>query len=739
MSVTAHRTPGDDVAPTVAFDVVHAVPGRVRCRVDRLRSDSAYARRLTALGRREGALSVSPAAASLVLRHPPEASLAEARARVDELLELADHEPVDPPPAAPRSALQGRWPRLVLPAVMAAIAGLGGIAGMAVPTPVGAIAILAASLPIARRATHALRVERRLNIDVLDMTAITLTTLRGSLMAPAFMISLVEIGEAIRERTARASRRELLDLLDSIAQVVWVERHGERRQVPTDEIRRGEVVVLYPGDRIPVDGRIVAGRGLIDEHQLTGEAMPALRAEGEVVYASTLVREGHLHIGVEQIGAETRAGRIVALMREAPVHDTRIEDYAAKLADRIVLPALLLAGGVLLATRSPNRAAAILITDFATGIRVSVPTTVLAAMTRAAQRGVLIRSGHALEQLASVDAVVFDKTGTVTRGEPTITGVQTAHEGVDPLEVLALALTAEQRLNHPVAEAVVRYAHQHKVKPDRRSGWHYDIGLGVRATIDGRTVLVGSDRLMNREGIDTQVLDARRGADAESLIYVAREGELLGGMAYADPVRVESHDVLRALRDAHGMETHLLTGDRPQTAAAVAEQLGIPSANVHARLFPEEKAAVVRELRDRGRCVAFVGDGINDLPALAYADVSVSFGGATDVARETADVVLMNDDLRGLPIAFGIARQALRLIHQNIGIVAGVNVSAMSVATTVGLGPVAAAVIHNGSTVVAALNGLRPLLDGEPQRNPTRPTALKIPPRAADEKEVTDG
>ncbi len=360
-------------------------------------------------------------------------------------------------------------------------------------------------------------------------------------------------------------------------------------------------------------------------------------------------------------------------------------------------------------------------------------------MTRAAQRGVLIRSGHALEQLAAVDAVVFDKTGTVTRGEPSITGVQTAREGVDPLEVLALALTAEQRLNHPVAEAVVRYARQHKVKPGRRSGWHYDIGLGVRAKIDGRTVLVGSDRLMDREGVDTQALGARSGADAESLIYVACEGELLGGMAYADPMRGESHDVLRALRDAHGMETHLLTGDRPQTAAAVAEQLGIPSANVHARLFPEQKAAVVRALRDRGRCVAFVGDGINDLPALAYADVSVSFGGATDVARETADVVLMDDDLRGLPIAFGIARQALRLIHQNIGIVAGVNVSAMSVATTVGLGPVAAAVIHNGSTVVAALNGLRPLLDGEPQRNPARPTGLKIPPRAADEEGVTDG
>jgi Cu2+-exporting ATPase len=613
-------------------------------------------------------------------------------------------------PSSPVRAdlFRSRLPRILFPGVMAGVAGLSRLIGLGFPAPVGALAVLAASLPIARRAYHSIRVERRLNIDVLDMTAIVLTTLRGSYMAPAAMIGLVEVGEAIRERTARASQRELLDLLDSIAHVAWVERDGERLQVPIEEIRRGEVVVVYPGDRVPADGRVLEGSALIDEHQLTGEPMPVLREEGQVVYASTLVREGHLHIAVEQLGRETRAGRIVALMRDAPVHDTRIEDYAGKVADRIVVPALLLAGAVFAVTRDPARAASILITDFATGIRVSVPTTVLAAMTGAAERGVLMRSGRALEQLAGVDAVVFDKTGTVTQGQPSVTRVVSVREDVSDRDVLVLAATAEQRLNHPVAEAVLRYAGSQRVEPGSRGDWQYEIGLGVRSEIGGSVVLVGSDRLLRREEVSMDGVPSERDS-GESHVYVAVDGRLWGYMSYADPVRPEAARVVAELRDIAGMEIHMLTGDRAETARAVGRQLGIAAGNVHGELFPEQKAEVVRALHDAGKLVAFVGDGINDLPALAYADVSISFNSATDVARETADVVLMEDSLSGLPVAFSTARQALGLIRQNIGIVGGVNLAAMAVTTATGLQPVTAAFLHNGSTVVAALNGLRPL------------------------------
>ncbi len=705
----------------VSSRLVHAVPGRLRFRVPALAADQPYAERLVAVARSEPSIidiRVNRTAGSITVRHAPLLAQSEVAGRFDELLRAA-RDPGLALVAEPQRRLRGPWRRLGLPGLTAALAVLSGPFGLAVPASLVAGAVGVSAIPIARRAVHSLRAERRLNIDVLDMTAIVLTTLRGSFLAPAVMIGLVEVGEAIRGRTARASEREVLDLLASMAQSVWIERSGERHLVPMEEVARGDTVVVYPGDRVPVDGRILDGTGSIDEHQLTGESLPVVRSEGETVYASTLMREGHLHIRVEQVGSETRAGRILRLMQDAPVHDTRIEDWAARVADRAVLPAFLLSGAVLLVTRNPARAASILITDFMTGIRVSVPTTVLAALTGAARRGILIRSGRALEKLAGVDTVVFDKTGTVTRGQPTVIGVEGMTQGMPALEVLALAASAEQRLTHPVAEAVVRYAEERGVKPRRRRSWHYDIGLGVRARVDGRTVLVGSDRLMEREGVDlARFASPAQRAKGLSRIFVASDGELRGSMAYADPSRPESRAVISGLRGMHGMEIHLLTGDKRPAAESVADELGIEQARTHAELFPEDKARVVRELRAAGRNVAFVGDGVNDLPALAYADVSVSFGGATDVARETADVVLMDDDLRGLPDAIAMAREAMRLSRQNIGIVAGTNLVALGLATAGALGPVSAAVIHNGCTIVAGANGLRPLVQPGDDRAP---------------------
>jgi Cu2+-exporting ATPase len=708
-------------APTVpVHEVVHQLPDRLRCHAPRITVDAAYSRRLTAAAGhddRVASVRINRSAGSVAIRWASSMPAHLACDRVVELLRLADTAPTG---AATVGALfEGRWPRLVLPAAVAAFAGLGRLAGLALPPPIGAAVVLGASLPIARRAYHSLTVERRLNLDVLDMTAILLTTLRGSLLAPASVIGLVEIGEAIRERTARASSRELLDLLDSIADAAWVERDGKPHQVPTDDVVRGEVVIVYPGERIPVDGRVLEGRALIDEHQLTGEPMPVLREEGQLVYASTLMRDGHLHIGVEQVGAETRAGRIVQLMREAPVHDTRIENYAAKVADRIVLPSFLLAAAVLVVTRNPTRAASILIADFATGIRVSVPTTILASMTSAAQAGVLIRSGRALEQLAGIDTVVFDKTGTVTAGYPAVLGVGAVSTDMNAEEILELAVTVEQRLTHPVAEAIVRYAAGQGVQPRRRGRWHYDIGLGVRARVDGADVLVGSDRLLEGEGVDLAPAAAML-RPGQSQIYVAVDGTLQGVIAYADPIRSEARQVIAALRDQQGLEIHLLTGDKSETARAVGADLQIPPAHVHGELFPEQKAALLRDLGAHGRRIAFVGDGINDLPALAYADVSISFGGATAVARETADVVLIEDTLLALPVAVAASRRALRLVRQNIAIVGGVNSVALTAATTTGLPPTVAAVVHNGSTVAAAVNGLRPLLGEDGRRRKTK-------------------
>ncbi|HEY9666315.1 MAG TPA: heavy metal translocating P-type ATPase, partial [Coleofasciculaceae cyanobacterium] len=386
-------------------------------------------------------------------------------------------------------------------------------------------------------------------------------------------------------------------------------------------------------------------------------------------------------------------------------------NYAANIADRAVVPTLLLSGVVFAFTRNFARAASVLTLDFATGIRVSVPTTVLAALTYAARRGILIRSGRALEKLAHVDAVVFDKTGTLTQGEPAVVRVETVNESISPMQVIEFAAAAEQRLTHPVANAIVRYAEAQGARILPRGKWDYLLGLGVRAQIDGHAVLVGSDRLLVNEGINVDTLQQKHQLQTghQSVIYVASDGELLGAIAYRDPLRPESRQVIKALQ-AEGMEIHLLTGDKKQTAHAVAGELGIDTTHTHAEAFPEEKVAVVKDLHAKGKTVAFAGDGINDSPALAYAEVSVSFANGSEVARETADVVLMENNLRGLPEAIAIARQAMELIHQNTGIVAIPNLAALVLAVAVGIDPLAATLVNNGSTVVAGINGLRPLL-----------------------------
>ncbi|MFB2893086.1 heavy metal translocating P-type ATPase [Aerosakkonemataceae cyanobacterium BLCC-F50] len=702
------------------YSIVHETPGRIRFRIPLVAKDADYAQKLTQLAQSDSRVTnikINKDAASVAICYQAsDLSPAAIKAHLVHLIELAN----DPSTlikigssTTETEEETNPWSNLSLPVATAVLALLSGPIGLPIPPIVTGGAIALATIPVAQRALESILTEGKLNIDFLDFSAIAITTLQGQFINPAIMLILIELGEAIREQTARSSKKHTLDLLDSLKQFVWVERNGEKQEISIHDVQKGDTVIVYPGDQIPVDGRILRGKALIDEQKLTGESMPVMRSEGQTVYTSTLVREGQLYILAEHIGIETRAGQIIKVMQDAPVHDTRIENYAAKVADQAVIPTLLLSGIVFGLTGNLARAASILTIDFATGIRVSVPTTVLAALTYAARRGILIRSGRALEKLATVDAVVFDKTGTLTKGEPTVVNVETACESISRLQVLELAAAAEQRITHPVAVAVVKYAEAEGARILQRGEWHYEIGLGIRAEIDGQNVLVGSNTFLKKEGISIDILHEKYPyllSGSCSLIYVASNSELQGVIAYRDPLRAESRDVIKALRTDADMDIHILTGDNKRTAKVVASELGIAPNNTHAEAFPETKVAVVKALHEEGKTVAFVGDGINDSPALAYADVSVSFGDGSDVARETADVVLMENNLRGLPEAIAIARQALELINQNTAIVAVPNLSALVLAVLFGIPPLAATLVNNGSAIVAGLNGLRPLL-----------------------------
>ena len=704
----------------VVYKIIYHKYGRIRLQIPRLIKDPEYARRLQGLVKSDNlflGIRINRTAACAVINYPRELRAdVQLRSYLDHLIQLAGDTRVPVLQTSeftqpPSSAETSFWSRLQMPALATILALVGS--SLCIPPAIIGSAIAVAALPVAQRTLEGITQQHRLNADFLDLSAITLATVQGSFIAPSLMIALIQLGETIRDQTARSSKKQTLDLLSSLGHFVWVERSGQKQLVSLEEVRPGDTVIVYPGEQIPVDGSIVRGQATIDEQKLTGESMPVVRSPGQSVYASTLVRSGQLYILAERVGADTRAGSTIQLILDAPIHDTRSENYAAKIADRTVLPILLLGGAVFAATGNVARAASVLTLDLATGIRVSVPTAVLASLTYAARQGILIRSGRALEKLAQVDAIVFDKTGTLTQGDVAIVGVKTVNPSIQESRVLEIAVAAEQRLTHPVAEAIINYGLSQGVSVLPRDRWEYQVGLGVRAEIDGQTVLVGSRRFLLKEGIKLEDFDLGASEINYPTIYVASNGQLLGLIQYTDPLRPESRSALAAIREAIGTEIYLLTGDNQQRANTVAQELSIPLTQVHAEAFPSDKVQVVQSLQERGKTVAFVGDGINDSAALAYADVSVSFRDSSDIARETADVVLMKDDLRHLVAAIAIACNAKEIIHQNTSIVAVPNLSGLALAATVGLNPVVATLINNGSSALAGVNGLRPVLTGQ--------------------------
>lgn len=711
-------------SPQVSYQIVHEIRGRIRFRIPKIIKDLDYLENLQALAALDNhiiRLKVTRIIGSVTFYYYPQqlnSRNKSASVYCSHLIQLANHPAVSLQrekilKQADDSHSQLTWQTLNLPLVATLLALISGPLGFSISRLILGGMIAVATIPVARRAIQSVYHNQKINVDCLDLTAISLLTIQNRFLTSCSMLVLIELGETIREHTARSSQRQTLDLLKSLSQMVWVERNGEKEKIPIEELKPEDTVIVYPGEQIPVDGQILRGQALIDEQKLTGESMPVVKKEKDMVYASTLVREGQIYILAERLGADTRAGQTMKLLEGVPIHDTRMENYVAKVADRTVVPTFLLGGVVFALTRNPARVASILTIDFATGIRVSVPTTVMASLMGAARQGILIRSGRALEKLAQVDAIVFDKTGTLTQGNVQVISIKTVRESVSTLEVLELAAAAEQRITHPVAEAVINCANYHELVIPPRGEWNYQVGLGIRAEIGAQLVLVGSERFLREEGISLSELHQRHPdlkQAHEPLIYVASNGQVLGSLQYSDPLRTESQKVVKTLRENIGAEIHILTGDSQQRAQTVAEKLDIPFSHTHAEAFPETKAQLIQSLHHQGKTVAFVGDGLNDSAALAYADVSISFRDGSEVARETADVVLMRNNLEDLVVAINLARHAREIIYQNTSLVLIPNLYGLALAATVGLHPISATVINNGSSVLAGVNGLRPVL-----------------------------
>lgn len=705
------------------LEVVHWIAGRIRLRIRELGQQTPLSdRMLDWLRRQDGIHSVraNHDCASLVIEYDEarrstiETTMAFLEClslrQIKEMLAETDQQSAKTPPAAvPVKPKPQTGPAvLALPSVSLALAFSANPLAAAVNTPL----MLWNSLPIFRRAWRVLRDERRLNVDALDTIAILASIGQGLFVTGGIIVWLIRLGDWIRDLTAAGSKRAIAELMEFQSRTAWVLRDGEVVSVRAADLVEGDTVIVYPGEMIAVDGEVLDGTALIDQKTITGEGLPVLRGKGEAVFAATVLRDGQITVRAIRVGAKTTAGQIAELVDSAPVGDTRMQNHAERFADRLVLPMLGLAVGTAAVTADFQRFLSLVIVDFGTGIRVAAPTSVLSSITHAARAGIIIKSGGHMERLAEVDTIVFDKTGTLTHGTPEVVDVLTYVPTLSAERLLGLAVAAETRLQHPVAEALRARAAHLGIVPPHCEATTYKVGMGVEGMVDGHYLHVGSGRFMRTNGIDVAVAAADRVRLDEagfSVLHVAVDGVLAGLIPYADQVRDESPAVIRRLHELGIRHTIMLTGDNATVAKAVGGRIGL--SRQIADMMPADKAEVILDLKRRGHVVAMVGDGINDTVALTYSDVGIAMRHGAEVTHESAHVVLMEDSLWKVVKAVEISRGAVGLIKENYGIVAALNGLALALALPGGLvTPASTAVLSNGSAILASLNGIRPLL-----------------------------
>jgi Cd2+/Zn2+-exporting ATPase/Cu+-exporting ATPase len=512
--------------------------------------------------------------------------------------------------------------------------------------------------------------------------------------------------EILEGLTVARGRRAIRQLLAYLPRTATVRREGGLREVPAEELGPGDHVLVNPGGRIPVDGTVVGGDSYVDQAAITGESLPVEKTVGASVYAGTINQSGALEIRAERLGRDTSFGKIIEAVERAERSRAPVQKTADRLAGYLVYFALAAAALTFVVTHNVRSTISVVIVAGACGIAAGTPLAILGAIGRAARQGAIVKGGLYLEALTSIDTVVLDKTGTVTFGTPSVRAVVPA-AGATEDEVLGAAAVAERRSEHPLGKAVLARAAERglpALEPDR---FTYTPGKGILAAFDGERLLAGSEGLLADHGISPSGL-ARPIADDASPIFVARGTRLLGVIEVADTVRPEAAAAVAALR-AMGIRTILLTGDSGRVAHSVNRGLGVD--DVLAELLPDQKRERVEGLVREGRKVAMVGDGINDAPALAAASVGVAMGSGTDVARESADVVLLGNDLVKFVETVRIARRARRIIRQNFAGTLAVDTVGMGLAAFGLLNPLLAAFIHVASELAFILNSTR-LLPG---------------------------
>jgi Cd2+/Zn2+-exporting ATPase len=615
------------------------------------------------------------------------------------------------------SALAWRWKLMLACGGFLATAAVLEALGFGRATiPIYLIAVGAGIVYPLRRGLTAART-RTLDINALMVMAVGGALALGDWPEAASVVFLFAVAQWLEVRTMERARQAIRALIDLAPRDALVRRNGREARIPVDAVSPGDEIVVRPGEKVPLDGIVVAGRSDVNEAPLTGESRPIDKAPGDEVYAGTINGRGAVEVRVLRLGRDSRLARIIHLVESAQSRRAPVQSFVDRFA-RIYTPlVLVLAAAVavlppLVAAGSVDtwvyRALVLLVIACPCALVISTPVSIVAALSAAARHGVLIKGGAHLERLAAIRIIAFDKTGTLTKGQLDVTDVAVVGNAV-ALDIIRLAAAVETRSAHPVAAAITRHAQA--LLPDLPALRRFVSlpGMGAEGEVDGRRVVIGNERLVESCGIQMPVPwpDAERlRSEGKSLVFVAADGVMLGAIAVADRPRETARETIELLRGQHVPTIAMLTGDHEETAAAIARELRVDE--YHAGLLPERKQALVESLRAKHGALMMVGDGVNDAPALAAADVGVAMGAAgSDAALETADVALMSDELAKLPYALRLSRATMRNVKTNVAISLCLKAAFLALAVSGTATLWMAVLADTGATVIVVANALR--------------------------------
>ena len=715
--------------PLLTCDVLHSLPGRIRigCRaliflaehrqeiVDRLESDFAISKAV-----------VSPLSENILIFFDQKKSNAK------EILEITENIIADYSTVAYKSdrEIQNKQTvqeRRLQEEPIGEMLGRIGINALTLvysylkkPAPpttlfkkfsnINALTALSLSKPIFQSGLNSLKVHRRPNADTLSAAAILASLLTGKSSSSLTIILLADIAELLTAYTMERTRSAIKGMLSIGDQYAWkVDRSGKETRVLLSEILPNDIVAVHTGDKVPIDGTVRDGEASVDQASLTGEFIPVVKSRDDVIYAGSTVKSGNLTIKAERVGDDRAISRIVHMVEEAQGRKAPVQAYADRFSAQFIPINFLLSLIVYVVTKSPVRALNMLIIDYSCGVRLSTATAFAAAICRTAAQGVLVKGGNFIELLNDSDTLILDKTGTITEGKPKVVSVYSVNGKNDTKDIVELAAACEETANHPIALAILNKVREMGWMIPDHSKVKVVIGKGVETTVKRQKVRVGSAAFMSDSGIALSIPDQTiqmMNKKGENVVYVARGKNLLGVIGIQDSLREDMKKTLNRLRRQGYDDIVLLTGDVEEHANLVASKMALDS--YKAQVLPEGKADMVLKIQAKGNKVVMVGDGVNDAPALAYADVGVSLGrGSTEISIETSDIAINSDNPLLLTGIIGLSQKTMGIVRQNFATAIGVNTVGLMLAS-MGILPVFwAAVLHNATTIAVVMNSGR--------------------------------